>query len=67
MQFISAISQPIFQVLGPKYSEMWFDLKGRTTATMVIAIGESSSSIFETSLQLRSASQPCRWRNWSIA
>ncbi|KAG2145999.1 major facilitator superfamily domain-containing protein [Suillus bovinus] len=37
-QFFSAISQPIFQVLGPKYSEMWFDLKGRTTATMVIAI-----------------------------
>ncbi|KAG1732245.1 major facilitator superfamily domain-containing protein [Suillus paluster] len=37
-QFISAISQPVFQVLGPKYSEMWFDLKGRTTATMVIAI-----------------------------
>ncbi|KAG1732244.1 MFS general substrate transporter [Suillus paluster] len=37
-QFFSAISQPVFQVLGPKYSEMWFDLKGRTTATMVIAI-----------------------------
>lgn len=37
-QFFSAISQPIFQVLGPKYSEMWFDLKGRTTATMVIAV-----------------------------
>ncbi|KAG1802840.1 MFS general substrate transporter [Suillus plorans] len=37
-QLFSAISQPIFQVLGPKYSEMWFDLKGRTTATMVIAI-----------------------------
>ncbi|KAG2078964.1 MFS general substrate transporter [Suillus decipiens] len=37
-QFLSAISQPIFQVLGPKYSEKWFDLKGRTTATMIIAI-----------------------------
>ncbi|KAJ6609864.1 major facilitator superfamily domain-containing protein [Mycena sp. CBHHK59/15] len=37
-QFFSAIAQPIFQVLGPKYSETWFDLKGRTTATMVIAI-----------------------------
>ncbi|KAG0707352.1 major facilitator superfamily domain-containing protein, partial [Suillus ampliporus] len=37
-QFFSAISQPVFQVLGPKYSEMWFDLKGRTTATMVIAV-----------------------------
>lgn len=37
-QFLSAISQPIFQVLGPKYSETWFDLQGRTTATMVIAV-----------------------------
>ncbi|KAG2078963.1 MFS general substrate transporter [Suillus decipiens] len=37
-QFLSALSQPIFQVLGPKYSEKWFDLKGRTTATMIIAI-----------------------------
>ncbi|KIJ67994.1 hypothetical protein HYDPIDRAFT_107555 [Hydnomerulius pinastri MD-312] len=37
-QFFSAIAQPVFQVLGPKYSEKWFDLKGRTTATMVIAI-----------------------------
>ncbi|TFK68705.1 MFS general substrate transporter [Pluteus cervinus] len=37
-QLISAISQPVFQVLGPKYSEAWFDLNGRTTATMVIAI-----------------------------
>lgn len=37
-QLFSAISQPAFQVLGPKYSEMWFDLKGRTTATMVIAV-----------------------------
>ncbi|KAF9241533.1 major facilitator superfamily domain-containing protein [Melanogaster broomeanus] len=37
-QSISAISQPVFQILGPKYSEKWFDLKGRTTATMAIAI-----------------------------
>ncbi|KAH0827810.1 major facilitator superfamily domain-containing protein [Lanmaoa asiatica] len=37
----SAIAQPIFQVLGPMYSEKWFDLKGRTTATMIIAIGPS--------------------------
>ncbi|KAF8135477.1 MFS general substrate transporter [Boletus edulis] len=34
----SAIAQPVFQVLGPMYSEKWFDLKGRTTATMAIAI-----------------------------
>jgi hypothetical protein len=26
-------------VIGPKYSETWFDLRGRTTATMVVAIG----------------------------
>ncbi|KAJ6593850.1 major facilitator superfamily domain-containing protein [Mycena capillaripes] len=37
-QFFAAVAQPIFQVIGPKYSETWFDLKGRTTATMVVAI-----------------------------
>ncbi|KAG6813389.1 hypothetical protein H0H92_011655 [Tricholoma furcatifolium] len=37
-QFFSAIAQPVYQVLGPKYSETWFDLKGRTTATMIVAI-----------------------------
>ncbi|KAF7315391.1 MFS general substrate transporter [Mycena indigotica] len=37
-QFFSAIAQPIFQVIGPKYSETWFDLKGRVSATMIIAI-----------------------------
>ncbi|KAJ6586871.1 major facilitator superfamily domain-containing protein [Mycena vulgaris] len=37
-QFFAAIAQPIFQVIGPKYSETWFDLRGRTTATMVVAI-----------------------------
>ncbi|KAG8213882.1 major facilitator superfamily domain-containing protein [Butyriboletus roseoflavus] len=37
-QTFSAFAQPIFQVLGPMYSEKWFDLKGRTTATMLIAI-----------------------------
>jgi hypothetical protein len=48
MQLFSAISQPAFQVLGPKYSEMWFDLKGRTTATMVIAVGEHLSSMLKS-------------------
>ncbi|KAF9227412.1 MFS general substrate transporter [Gyrodon lividus] len=43
-QIFSAISQPVFQVLGPKYSEKWFDLKGRTTATMVIAIANPIGS-----------------------
>lgn len=37
-QLFSAIAQPVFQILGPKYSEVWFDLKGRTTATMILAI-----------------------------
>ncbi|PFH46175.1 hypothetical protein AMATHDRAFT_77780 [Amanita thiersii Skay4041] len=37
-QLFAAIAQPIYQVLGPKYSETWFDLRGRTTATMIIAI-----------------------------
>jgi len=35
------MSQPVFQVLGPQYSETWFDLKSRTTATMIIAVGET--------------------------
>ncbi|KAF7428316.1 hypothetical protein PC9H_007537 [Pleurotus ostreatus] len=37
-QFFAAIAQPIYQVLGPKYSETWFDLNSRTTATMLVAI-----------------------------
>lgn len=37
-QTFAAISQPIFQILGPVYSETWFDLKERTTATMIISI-----------------------------
>ena len=36
---LAAISQPVYQILAPKYSERWFDLKGRTTATMIISIG----------------------------
>ncbi|KAF8844366.1 MFS general substrate transporter [Paxillus ammoniavirescens] len=43
-QVFSAISQPVFQVLGPKYSEKWFDLNGRTTATMTIAIANPIGS-----------------------
>jgi MFS transporter, FLVCR family, MFS-domain-containing protein 7 len=38
---ISGIAQPIFQVLGPAYSELWFDLKGRTSATTILAISNS--------------------------
>ncbi|EDR11851.1 uncharacterized protein LACBIDRAFT_313717 [Laccaria bicolor S238N-H82] len=37
-QLFASIAQPVYQVLGPKYSETWFGLKGRTTATMILAI-----------------------------
>ncbi|OCB86302.1 MFS general substrate transporter [Sanghuangporus baumii] len=37
-QFISAIPQIVFQILAPKFSEIWFDLKGRTTATMLMSV-----------------------------
>lgn len=39
-QALVAIAQPFFQVLGPTYSEKWFDLKSRTTATMLVAVCE---------------------------
>ncbi|KAM6488946.1 Major facilitator superfamily domain containing protein [Amanita muscaria] len=37
-QLTGAVAPPIFQIIGSKYSETWFDLEGRTTATMVTAI-----------------------------
>ncbi|CAE6510356.1 unnamed protein product [Rhizoctonia solani] len=37
-QIFTGFAQPWFQILGPKYSETWFDSRGRTTATMIIAI-----------------------------
>jgi len=37
-QFFAAIPQAIYQVIGPKFSETWFGLDGRTTATALIAI-----------------------------
>ncbi|KDN38987.1 hypothetical protein RSAG8_09144, partial [Rhizoctonia solani AG-8 WAC10335] len=37
-QVFTGFAQPWFQILGPKYSETWFDLRGRTVATMIIAI-----------------------------
>ncbi|EJC99339.1 MFS general substrate transporter [Fomitiporia mediterranea MF3/22] len=37
-QFLSAVPQIIFQILAPKFSETWFDLKGRTTATMLMSV-----------------------------
>ena len=38
-QIISGVVQPIFQVLVPGFSEKWFDLRQRTTATMLMSVG----------------------------
>ncbi|KAI0752170.1 major facilitator superfamily domain-containing protein [Fomes fomentarius] len=37
-QLLAGFSVPIFQVVIPGYSERWFDLKGRTTATMIMGL-----------------------------
>jgi len=37
-QLFVGIVAPCFQVVGPRYAEVWFDLKGRATATMIVAI-----------------------------
>ncbi|EJD00097.1 MFS general substrate transporter [Fomitiporia mediterranea MF3/22] len=37
-QFLSSIPQVLFLVLAPTFSETWFDMKGRTTATMIMSI-----------------------------
>lgn len=39
-QLISGSAVPIFQIVIPSYSQKWFDLKGRTTATMIMGVGE---------------------------
>ncbi|CAE6494813.1 unnamed protein product [Rhizoctonia solani] len=44
MLILLAFGQPWFQVLGPKYSELWFDLKGRTTSTTLIALSNPIGS-----------------------
>ncbi|EJD52795.1 MFS general substrate transporter [Auricularia subglabra TFB-10046 SS5] len=43
-QILVGIPQAIYQVIGPKYSELWFDLRFRTTATMIIAISNPLGS-----------------------
>lgn len=43
-QIFAGFAQPVFQVLGPKFSETWFDLKSRTTATMIIAVSNPIGS-----------------------
>jgi MFS transporter, FLVCR family, MFS-domain-containing protein 7 len=34
------ITAPCFQVIGPRYAEVWFDLQGRATTTMIVAISD---------------------------
>ncbi|KAG8988542.1 hypothetical protein FRB94_001911 [Tulasnella sp. JGI-2019a] len=55
-QLVAGFSQPWYQVLAPAYSQAWFGLKSRTTATMIIslsnpigsALAQLLSSIFDT-------------------
>lgn len=39
-QTISAVPQTIYQVLGTKYSETWFDSGGRTMSTAILSLGD---------------------------
>lgn len=43
-QMMVGVPQPIYQIVGPKYSEIWFDLNFRTTATMIIAVSNPLGS-----------------------
>ena len=64
-QLLSGIAQPVYQVLGPKYSETWFSLKGRTTATMLLAVGMYPRGV-HLNIRLRvSSSEPDRRRHRS--
>ncbi|KAG8887586.1 hypothetical protein FRB98_009428 [Tulasnella sp. 332] len=55
-QLVTGFSQPWFQVLAPAYSQAWFGLGGRTSATMIIslanpvgsALAQLLSSVFST-------------------
>ncbi|KAI8972584.1 major facilitator superfamily domain-containing protein [Trametes punicea] len=37
-QMLAGVAVPIFQIVVPSYSQKWFDLKGRTTATMIMGV-----------------------------
>ena len=71
-QLFGAIAQPIFQVLGPMYSETWFDLKGRTTATMILSVGVyrlQLSSVFQFDWFYNVSiypTQPTQWEARSV-
>ncbi|GJE88933.1 MFS general substrate transporter [Phanerochaete sordida] len=43
-QILAGAAQPTFQVLGPLYSERWFDLNSRTTMTMLMSIANPIGS-----------------------
>lgn len=62
----AGIAQPWFQIVGPKYSELWFGLKGRTTATAIIAIA-NPGKLFISSLSSLGFARLgtyvyCQWR-----
>ncbi|KAG8905724.1 hypothetical protein FRC00_013077, partial [Tulasnella sp. 408] len=37
-QLLTGVAQPFYQALAPRYSEAWFGLRGRVTATMVMSL-----------------------------
>lgn len=37
-QLILGIAEPIFLIVGPKFSQAWFDFDGRTTVTMLVSV-----------------------------
>ncbi|KAG8896413.1 hypothetical protein FRB99_008897, partial [Tulasnella sp. 403] len=43
-QLLAGFSQPWCQILAPKFSELWFGLEGRTTATMLVSFANPIGS-----------------------
>ncbi|KIO18820.1 hypothetical protein M407DRAFT_31500, partial [Tulasnella calospora MUT 4182] len=37
-QLLTGVAQPFYQALAPRYSEAWFGLRGRVTATMFMSL-----------------------------
>ncbi|KAJ7163873.1 MFS general substrate transporter, partial [Mycena crocata] len=65
-QLFSAVSQPVFLVLAPKYSETWFDLRGRTAATMLIAVANPVGGAIAQLVSSRFASVRQSVSAWEI-
>jgi FLVCR family MFS transporter 7 len=38
IQIFAGVAPPIFQILGPVYSELWFDTGGRQSATTILTV-----------------------------